>query len=328
MFIDEDTIRLKKPKVLGIGEVVIDQVFLMDQMWEKGVTLQNVVAEKHIGGTVPAALVTLARLGVDCTFLTSLGRDEEAKIIRKQMKHEGIKILPKVQKRTKINGVIVHKATGFREKLKGDVVHVPIRNIDRKFLAEYDLIVIDRHERQAFYEVMEKKLRKTKVLIDTSTEVSDFTLDMMKLAEIPIVPIEVVVSLGLSGKLLDGLRKLHGVCQKKVIVTCGGIGSLVFNGKDMDFMPSVAVNVVDTLGAGDVFRGAFCYGILLNWDLKRCAEFANLVAGLQCTKVGNITAIPTQEEILQFERLRNMRKDLAEQGLDEYYQSLCKGIAL
>jgi sugar/nucleoside kinase (ribokinase family) len=324
-FIDEDTIRLTKPKVLGIGEVVIDEVFLMDQMWDKQVDLHMLIGEKHVGGTIPAALVLLARLEIDCTFLTSLGRDEEAKVIKKQFKKEGIKVFAKVQKRTKINKILVDRSTGFREKRKGGMVHVPIKNIDRKFLAQFDLIVIDRHEREAFYEVMKKKRSSTKVLIDTSVEVSPFTLDMIKQAELPVVPIEVVEKLGEGSALHEGLKKLFKIAKKEVVVTCGELGSLVFDGERINFISGFDVSAIDVTGAGDVYRGGFCYGILLNWELKKCAEFANLVAGLQCTKIGNITAIPMSEEIIQFERRTKQKKIIQTTKQGSVYESLCRG---
>ena len=54
---------------------------------------------------------------------------------------------------------------------------------------------------------------------------------------------------------------------------------------------------MDTTGAGDVFRGAFAYGIFQKWPLKKTAQFATVVAGLKCTRVGGRAGIPTLKEV-------------------------------
>jgi sugar/nucleoside kinase (ribokinase family) len=60
------------------------------------------------------------------------------------------------------------------------------------------------------------------------------------------------------------------------------------------------VKVVDTTGAGDVFHGAFAYGFLQGWGVKKIAEFASAVSALKCTKLGGRSGIPTLEEALDF----------------------------
>jgi sulfofructose kinase len=43
---------------------------------------------------------------------------------------------------------------------------------------------------------------------------------------------------------------------------------------------------VDTTGAGDVFHGAFMYGLVAGWQMPRMLDFANAMAGLNCTALG------------------------------------------
>lgn len=39
-------------------------------------------------------------------------------------------------------------------------------------------------------------------------------------------------------------------------------------------IPGIVVNAVDTTGAGDVFHGAFVFGLFQNWSIKPCLSFA------------------------------------------------------
>lgn len=279
-------------KVLGIGESIIDKVLVVDNLKDKRV----LKSETHVGGPVLSALIVLSRLSIDCTMITSLGRDHEAKIIKKTLKHEGVKLLHKLQKKTKVNTVIVPTDTGQREKVRGLTIHPDIKNLDRKFVRQFDLIIIDRHEKTAFYEILKKKKPNAKIIIDPSTEVSQFTLDMMNYSDYPILPIESLTKID-TKDLLTSLKKLHDTVRKELIITAGSLGSILYDGETLLHIPAYDVSAIDTLGAGDVFRGAFTYGVILGWDVIKCATFGNFVGGLQCTKLGNVAAIPSKAEM-------------------------------
>lgn len=52
------------------------------------------------------------------------------------------------------------------------------------------------------------------------------------------------------------------------------------------YCPAYQVEVRDTTGAGDIFHGAFLYGLLEGWPLKRTLDFSCAAAGLNCTALG------------------------------------------
>jgi sugar/nucleoside kinase (ribokinase family) len=65
------------------------------------------------------------------------------------------------------------------------------------------------------------------------------------------------------------------------------------------------VHAIDTTGAGDIFRGAFIYGLLQNWSLERIMGFANAAAGLSCSRLGARAGIPTLAEALALAATRH-----------------------
>jgi len=289
-------------KILGIGESVIDNVCKIEGEVPEDFNPAGLQSEKHAGGPVLTAMIVLARLGIECSYITSVGRDEDANMIHSLMRHENVKLLPKYQHKTKVNTMIINNRTGARVKIRGSIKHDSIEDISRNFLHQFDLIIIDRHEQRAFYEILKKKKASTKIIIDPSTEISKFTLDMIKHADYPIIPIEAVTP-AYTGSLEDinhVLKRLYEWTNKPLIITAGDIGSLIFNGKTAELLPPLPVKAVDTTGAGDIYRGAFAYGILQGWDLKKTARFSNIVAALQCIRTGNASAIPTKEEIMHY----------------------------
>ena len=61
-----------------------------------------------------------------------------------------------------------------------------------------------------------------------------------------------------------------------------------------------SVPVADTTGAGDVFHGAFIYGILQDWDLEDVIRFSHAVAAMKCMHIGARRGIPTISEVREF----------------------------
>jgi 5-dehydro-2-deoxygluconokinase len=57
------------------------------------------------------------------------------------------------------------------------------------------------------------------------------------------------------------------------------------------------VDVVNGLGSGDGFGGAFCYGLLQGWELEKILRFANIAGAIVATRLECSTAMPTQEEV-------------------------------
>jgi sugar/nucleoside kinase (ribokinase family) len=289
-------------KILGIGESVIDNVYRIEGEVPTNFNPKGLRSTKHVGGPVLTAMIVLARLGIQGTYMTSVGRDADAELIERVLKHENVRLLPKYQQKTKMNTIVINKQTGQRVKLRGPIKHASIKDLTRTFLRQFDLIIMDRHEQQAFYEVLEKKKSSTKIIIDPSMEISKFTLDMIKHADYPIIPIEAVTPTytGSFENIDHVLKRLYEWTNKPLIITAGNVGSFIFNGQTAELLQPLHVKAVDTTGAGDIYRGAFAYGITQGWDMKKTARFSNIVAALQCTRIGNAAAIPSKTEIMNY----------------------------
>jgi len=63
--------------------------------------------------------------------------------------------------------------------------------------------------------------------------------------------------------------------------------------------PAFPVHTVDTLGAGDVFHGAFALAITESQDIPSALRFASAAAALKCTRFGGAFAAPQRAEVEQ-----------------------------
>ena len=58
------------------------------------------------------------------------------------------------------------------------------------------------------------------------------------------------------------------------------------------------IKVLNGLGAGDSFGGAFCYGLLEGWNLDRVITFANMAGAINASRSDCSTAMPTTQEVV------------------------------
>jgi len=73
---------------------------------------------------------------------------------------------------------------------------------------------------------------------------------------------------------------------RSFVITLGSEGALVFAGDDMHEIDACRVTPLDTNGAGDMFAGAFLYGITHSMSYVQAGEFASLAASKVVTTFG------------------------------------------
>jgi sugar/nucleoside kinase (ribokinase family) len=65
-------------------------------------------------------------------------------------------------------------------------------------------------------------------------------------------------------------------------------------------VPSISVNVVDTVGAGDSFDAGFIYGYLQGWSLEKSLRLGVVCGGLSTQQAGGTSGQPTLNEALEY----------------------------
>ncbi len=69
-------------------------------------------------------------------------------------------------------------------------------------------------------------------------------------------------------------------------ITVGSDGALIWDGTTLHNVPATAVKAVDTNGAGDMFAGAFLYGITHGYDFVKAGALATKAAGKLVSQFG------------------------------------------
>lgn len=103
-----------------------------------------------------------------------------------------------------------------------------------------------------------------------------------------------------SDDLLAGLAEMRTKTDAWLCVTDGSGAVLIDSGKDRLALQVSQVDVVDTLGAGDVWHGAFALVLSEGKSARDAVEFASAAATLKCTRFGGRKGTPSRKETLSF----------------------------
>lgn len=80
-------------------------------------------------------------------------------------------------------------------------------------------------------------------------------------------------------------------------VTRGEHGTTLLIDGALHHVPAVRVPVIDTLGAGDIFHGAYTLGLAEDMTVLDAARFASAAAAIKCTRSGGREGAPTRREV-------------------------------
>jgi sugar/nucleoside kinase (ribokinase family) len=98
----------------------------------------------------------------------------------------------------------------------------------------------------------------------------------------------------------EALKKIAKLTPSFLAGTRGAQGTLWLDEHQaLQQTPAFPVHTVDTLGAGDVFHGAFALAITERQDLREALRFASAAAALKCTRFGGAFAAPQRAEVAE-----------------------------
>lgn len=97
-----------------------------------------------------------------------------------------------------------------------------------------------------------------------------------------------------------GLSRLGRDVPSWLAVTLGKEGVLFLEDGEVVHIPAFAVETVDTLGAGDVWHGAFALALAEMQGARAAIRFASAAAAIKCTRFGGRTGAPGRDEVERF----------------------------
>ena len=287
--------------LLGIGQISLDRVVRVEQLPAPG-EKRRVLSERSLpGGQVATALLAASRLGVRCAFVGAIGDDAAGARALAPLADAGIgldHLLCLAGSASREAWVLVDEQSGERSILerRPAALQLPVPPLPTEELAASALLLLDlEYPAAADWALEQSGAHGVPALVDAD-RVSGRALELLRQAEFPIVSETFAKELGL-GSASETLAALWGPRTRLAVLTRGERGSLARHGEHLIETPALATRVVDTTGAGDVFRGAFAWALLAGRGPQEVLAWANAAAALSCRGPGAQGALPTRSEV-------------------------------
>jgi sulfofructose kinase len=288
--------------VVGIGINATDTVIRLPNFPVLDSKVEILSAERRSGGQTASAITACQRWGLRTRYIGKIGDDEAGKFQQAEMAREGVDahwlVAPGCMSQSAF--ILVDEKSGERTVLWKRDRQIALRPEDLRsdWIAGARVLLIDGHDTAASTQAAKwAREAGTLVLGDFDNRYPGVE-ELLEYVDFAVTSKDFPARLTGERNLLKSLPKIHA--QFKCCLTgatMGRLGVLVWNGLRFHLCPGFRVRTVDTTGAGDVFHGAFAYGIVRGWPVDEILEFSCAAAGLNCEGHGARGGIATLVEI-------------------------------
>lgn len=297
--------RKMKYDCLGLGVNAVDYLCILDPYPHLDDKVDVKKSSVQGGGPVPTAMVTLAKLGAKVCYVGKVGDDPEGEFVASQLEKEAVDTrYLVVDKKVKTSRAFiwVDKGSGKRTVVLDRHKKNCLERSELRFLNSVSTRFVHLDAREPDINILVARWAReqnAEVCLDVGS-LRDGVEEVFPFVDHLIVSTRFACGFTATSDPSEACRVLMREGFKTVVVTVGEEGCIC--GADGKFFhsPGFRVKVVDTTGAGDVFHGAFIYGLLKKWSLKRTARFANACAAMKCRKLGGRAGIPILREVEGF----------------------------
>lgn len=293
--------------VVGIGINATDTVIRLPRFPTVDSKVEVTSTEVKAGGQVASAMVACRRWGLRARYAGKVSDDPAGLFQREEMRREGVEAhwITVPGKASQSAFILVDEPSGERTVLWKREPGIALRpeDIRREWLDGASVLLVDGHDTAAAEQAARWAWEKNIAVVADLDNRYAGVEGLLRFANYPITSRDFPGRLTGEQNLLSALPKMHAEFQCRMSgATLGRLGVIVWDGAQFVLCPGFRVNAVDTTGAGDVFHGAFLYGLVHGWHIKKILEFSCAAAALNCEALGARGAIRPLEEIRRFQR--------------------------
>jgi sugar/nucleoside kinase (ribokinase family) len=275
-------------KGLFVGLITLDLIYLSDRAPDRN---QKIVASEQTivaGGPATNAALTFSWLGDRAKLLTVLGDLPVSQLIRSDLGKFELEINDLNRDNSfsvPVSSIIVTKSTGERAviSINATKTQVSIDAIPHDILEGIDLVLIDGHLMAIGAEIA--RLAKAKgipVVIDGGSWKPGWE-KVLPYVDYAVCSADFYPPDCRDRKDVFTYLSREGIPQ--IAITDGDKPIQYLTQQQQGKLEVPSITAVDTLGAGDIFHGAFCH-YLLKYDFPEALQAASKVASRSCQFFG------------------------------------------
>lgn len=287
-------------KVCVVGSLNVDLVLSVDEFPKKGETIKAKELKTFFGGKGGNQSIAAAKLGLKVSMLGSVGNDSHGDNYIQHLKKHSIDVsLVKRSQGDTGQAYIEVDKTGENKIITVGGANYQLSkewidaNADKILDHDMFLISLEIPREVSLYLIKLLSKNHKKIILDPAP-FSNFDNEMLEFVDY-ITPNETEYEL-----IKDSLDISHKVILKK-----GKNGSSFLHNNLIVNEPPHTVESVDSVGAGDTFNAAVCFGVLFNFTIEEILYHSNIAGALATTKPGAQCGMPTLEELLKLKHTSN-----------------------
>jgi sugar/nucleoside kinase (ribokinase family) len=272
------------PHGIFVGISTVDVVYLVDDFPAANTKIAARSQDLFAGGPATNAAIAFQHLGGQATLVSAVGRHVLTSAITAELERYGIAhrdLSPAFEGVPPIASITVNPA-GERNVVSARAVRVapPPAQVDESLLAQASIVLVDGHPMQACQVwARAARAREIPVVLDGGSW-KDGTRELLASIDTVICSADFrPPSCFSEDDVIDYLRDC-GVAH--IAITHGAEPVRFVSGATSGLLPVPQVEPVDTMGAGDIFHGAFCYYAATGHGFEQGLREAAKVAAESC----------------------------------------------
>ncbi|CAK7083427.1 MAG: Ribokinase [Parabacteroides sp.] len=296
-------------KILVVGSSNTDMVIKARHLPRPGETILGGSFFMNPGGKGANQAVTIARLGGQVTFICKTGSDIFGHQSQQLFEEEGINTSYIFSDSEHPSGVALITVDENAENCivvasgaNANLLPSDLNKADEA-IAEADLILMQLEIPMETVEyVAEQGHRLGKKVILNPAPAHPLSPSLLKHLYM-ITPNETEAEMISGIKITDeasaieAAKVLVHMGVQNVIITLGSKGALAYCDKNVEMVPALKVEAVDTTAAGDVFNGALTVALSEGRSLPEAVRFACKASAISVTRVGAQSSVPYRNEV-------------------------------
>jgi sulfofructose kinase len=292
------------PRILCIGMPVRDLTFRVPGLPARGSKEHATYFDEICGGNALNGAIGIVRLGGRASIGGPMGdaKETSSRYIFDKMAHEGIDTKHIVHMPglvTPISNIMIDPSgertiVTFRDP---ELWKVQLPDADELLEDCHAILTESRCAPFCTNLCVEARRRGIPVIVDVDRAMSlrEGLLTASSHLVFSAEPLQETAGVADDG---EALKKIAKLTPSFLAGTRGAQGTIWLDEhQNLQQTPAFPVHTVDTLGAGDVFHGAFALAITENQDIPSALRFASAAAALKCTRVGGAFAAPQRAEV-------------------------------
>ncbi len=269
-------------KGLFCGLLTLDLHFFTDHYPDENSKIKTRHFDYYIGGPTTNAAITFNHLGGNGILLTAIGKNPFKSMVKKQLanyKLEFVDMKEDTFSDPAVASVITNQSSGQRTV----VYHLPDDtklHLNNDFKPFGDIAMFDGFYMEKAIEMAAVCRRQGIITVLDGGSWKPGTEELLKYIDIAICSSDFSPPGSIEGDdvaswlISQGVSKTAITRGEKPVIINEGIANLLVNVQKTE--------VVDTLGAGDILHGAFCYFYASGLDFPSAIEKASQIASFSC----------------------------------------------